>query len=52
MGETKIILISRRWHQVLLQKFQESLGLAPRKAGQKLFGACGVFKEKQDHKKF
>ena len=36
MGETKIVLISKRWPAALLQKFQQSLGLVPRKAGHKL----------------
>lgn len=51
MGETKIILISRRWPQALLQKFQQSLGLAPKKAGHKLFRTYELIKEKRDHKR-
>jgi len=44
LGETKIILISRRWPQAILQKFQLKLNLLYGKAVNKLFNKNNITK--------
>lgn len=51
MTDTKIIIISRRWPQALWQKIQQSLGMAPKKAGYKIVNTYDLFKGKRDQKK-
>lgn len=51
MGETKIIIISRQWPKMLLQRFQQSLGLRPRPAGQKLLRYSGILNKTKENMK-
>lgn len=51
MGETKIIVISRRWPQTLLGRFGQNLKLAPRKAGRKIFRTYESIKERKYNKR-
>ncbi|MCL6635622.1 MAG: hypothetical protein K6T29_07625 [Peptococcaceae bacterium] len=51
MGETRIIVISRRWPLALWQKLQQGLGLAPGKAGRALWRDGAAGKEKRGKKK-
>lgn len=51
MSETKIIIISRRGPRLLWQKIRQGLGLAPKKAGHRIFGDCDLLKEKIARKK-
>ncbi len=46
MGETKIIVIPRRWAQTLMGRFRQNLKLAPRKNGRKIFRTYVSIKRK------
>ena len=51
MGETRIIVFSRRWPRTLLGRFGQNLKLAPRKAGGRIFRTYESIREKRYNKK-
>ncbi|MDR9786484.1 MAG: hypothetical protein RJR37_04270 [Peptococcaceae bacterium MAG4] len=46
MGETKIIVLSRHWPKTLLQKFQQVIGLRPKKAGRRFCPFSNLVKKR------
>jgi hypothetical protein len=51
LGETKIIIISRRWPQALLQKFQLIFQLSHGRLPKRWFGTVKLFSLKKSVRK-